>query len=185
MEQLAALLAVGLLIISLVATVAVGIYISESRGRNPAEGVALGCLLGPLGYWIALLLPDRTPPVAPYVPLELRPIGTAPADPEPARPGARYFVGASPEDAARQARDWCRERQNSGFLVTETVWMDPDRRTLAVAIGRPGQPYARRWPDRPDESATILGDAAVDHATVTRSATDAQPPATHDGPARI
>lgn len=170
MEALGALLGIGLLIVSLIATVVVGTYISESRGRNPAEGVALGCLLGPLGYWIALLLPDRTPPATPYVPLELRPIGVAPAAPEPTRPEARYFVGGVPDDAARQARDWARERRNAGFRVTEAAWMDPERRTLAVAIGRAGQPYARRWPDRPDETAAIFHDLLGDQAPETPSA---------------
>lgn len=36
-----------------------GYYISTQKGREPAEGMILGAIFGPLGAIIAALLPDK------------------------------------------------------------------------------------------------------------------------------
>lgn len=37
----------------------IGLLIAESRGREKAEGCALGCLLGPIGWLIEAFLPSQ------------------------------------------------------------------------------------------------------------------------------
>lgn len=37
----------------------VGVLIAESKGRSKAEGLGLGCLLGPIGWLIEALLPSK------------------------------------------------------------------------------------------------------------------------------
>jgi hypothetical protein len=180
---------IGAAIVSIIATVVVGTYIAESRGRHPAEGVALGCLLGPVGWMISLWLPERSRSEVPFAPLQPTPVGSRPATPELVKPEARYFVGRDEADALMQARGWLSLRSAAGFTVTEAAWMDTEHRTLAVATGRPGQPVARRWPDHPDVAGMVRGDGGTAGVAAPRPAAaqgaDVPPPVADDRPTRI
>jgi hypothetical protein len=182
-------------IVTIVATFVVGVYIADSRGRDPVEGVALGCLLGPIGWMISLWLPER--PRSDVSTHSLPAIAPPPrsAAPAPAQPEARYFAGQDEAHVMAQARGWLMLRSAAGVALTEAAWMDPTHHTLAVAVGRQGQPFARRWPDRPDV-ADLFRDGApgpdghpgppppVPFAQPDSSA-DVPPPVVDDRPIRI
>jgi hypothetical protein len=49
----------------------IGAYISAQKGRNEGEGMFLGAVLGPLGLFIAVMMPPpgpklAAPPALPY-----------------------------------------------------------------------------------------------------------------------
>ena len=158
------LLAWLLVLLALVATIAVGAYISDSRGRNPVEGIALGCVLGPIGWVIALLLPDKREswPSDSYRASVRTPsavvLRATSIDPE----AVRFVspVSGGPTSPIDQLRSVALEEVARDLMVIEAVWFDAAHQGAGLAFGRPGRVYNRRWPELADVKADLF-DATV------------------------
>jgi hypothetical protein len=122
-----------LLAIVLVICAVVGYYISVQKSRDPVEGVALGCFLGPIGWLIAALLPTGTPPAAPVPSRHLaRPAGSAwsprPLSSLPDPPWVMFAYGDidndRPDAAIAEARRIVASWTAKGHILVEAVWQD-------------------------------------------------------------
>ena len=166
--------ALAIAIILFVLFVAVGRYISTQKGRDPVEGVALGCLLGPIGWIIAALLPEKSPDVASAP--TVRRVSSAGGSGEARASNPSAFIpsevhyckgnGQTQESATAEAqRRFPNGLAETGRVVVEAVWLDRAHPMLGIALGIAGVTYERRWSGDEDVKATVFQTGAHDAPT--------------------
>jgi hypothetical protein len=142
----------------------VGYWIATQKRRSEVEGVALGCLLGPIGWIIEAVLPTGEPPATRSAQSDETPTQRwASSGPAAPSPSWMRLQGDTPDEALAAAqRTEEKEYAARGYRVVEAAWLDGEVPTIGIALGDPEREYAKVFTGRiPVEWQSTITDTAL------------------------